>query len=176
MGDPYMSQNGPHLQATPELFLQEPARPAIEVANWFVEYSGYTKTPMQIQKLTYIAHGYMLGIHGVPLVRDQAEAWERGPVFSDVYHKFKRWKFNPIGARTYSPAPFTTKQQEVMENVFASYGRFCGYYLSDITHNNSETTTPWRQCYVEGVRHAPISDDITKEYYRQLYENYGYNY
>ena len=37
-------------------------RSALDVANYFVEYSDYTKTHLQIQKLTYISHGYMLAI------------------------------------------------------------------------------------------------------------------
>ena len=170
-----MSQDASRLPKAREPFLDEPSRPALDVANWFIEYSGYTKTSLQIQKLTYIAHGYMLGIHGVPLVSDQAQAWKLGPVFPEIYWKFKKWKFNPIGVSA-SPAPFTAMQQDVMENVFASYGRFCGYYLSDITHDNSDGETPWRQCYVEGAKYTPIPDDTTKEYYRQLHEKHGYDY
>ena len=170
-----MSQDLSRPPKAHELFLEEQPRPALDVADWFIEYSGYTKTSLQIQKLAYIAHGYMLGIHGVPLVRDQVQAWKLGPVFPEIYWKFKRWKFNPIGTSA-SPAPFTTMQQDVMENVFASYGRFCGYYLSDITHENSDGKTPWTQCYVEGAKYTPIPDDITEEYYRQLHKKHGYDY
>ena len=151
-------------------------RDALDVANWFIVYSGYTKTHMQIQKLSYIAHGYMLGIHGEALIRDQVEAWKLGPVYSTIYQEFKRWKFNPIGQVRYTPEPFTEKQQDVLENVFGSYGRFCGYYLSDITHDNSDTTTPWRQHYIDGASHIPIPDSSTKKYYTQLYAEYGYDY
>ena len=84
-----MSQDASRLPKARESFLDEPSRPALDVANWFIEYSGYTKTSLQIQKITYIAHGYMLGIHGVPLVSDQAQAWKLGPVFPEIYWKFK---------------------------------------------------------------------------------------
>lgn len=178
MGYSLDAMNTPILpQDTPtEQHMLEPRRRALDVANWFIEYSGYTKTLMQIQKLSYIAHGYMLGVHGIPLIRDIVEAWKYGPVFPDVYHEFKQWKLNPIGQIRYTPEPFTEKQHEILENVFGSYGRFCGYYLSDITHDNSETTTPWRQCYIDGARHIPIPDSITKEYYTNHYTKYGYDY
>ncbi len=146
----------------------------MDVANYFIELSGYTKTPMQIQKMTYIAHGYMLGVHGMPLVRDRAEAWKRGPVFPKVFHEFKRWKFNPIGEIRYEPEPFTERQQTVLDRVMGSYGRFCGYYLSQITHDDDKAETPWRQCYVEGAMHIPIPDSVTQAYYQQLYERTGY--
>ena len=151
-------------------------RHALDVANYFVEHSHYTKTPLQIQKLTYIAHGYMLGIHGKSLVFDQAEAWEHGPVFPKVYHEFKKWKFTPIGKVRYTPDPFTSDQQNVLDNVLAFYGRFCGYYLSQITHDNSDTETPWKKCYVYGASHTPIPDTVTQSYYKQLYNEHGYDY
>ena len=148
----------------------------MDVANHFVEHSGFTKTPLQIQKLTYIAHGYMLGVHGVALVHDQVEAWEHGPVFPNVFHEFKQWKFNPIGAVRYSPEPFTQEQQVVLDNVYAYYGRFCGYFLSDITHDNSDTMTPWRQYYMPGAKHIRIPNPATEAYYRRLYEERRYEY
>ena len=151
-------------------------RSALDVANHFVEYSGFTKTPLQIQKLTYIAHGYMLGVHGVPLVCDRVEAWEHGPVFPNIFHEFKQWKFNPIGVVRYSPKPFAEDQKSVLGKVYATYGRFCGYFLSDITHNNSYTTTPWRQHYKPGVKNIRIPDSTTKAYYKRLYEECGYHY
>ena len=166
----------PHQESVSEKFLMETRRDALDVANWFIVHSGYTKTPLQIQKLSYIAHGYMLGVHGIPLIRDQAEAWEHGPVFPKVFQEFKRWKFNPIGKVRYTPEPFTEKQDTLLRNVFGSYGRFCGYYLSQITHDNSDTPTPWRQCYIDGARHVPISDRTTQEYYARLYAQHGYAY
>ena len=152
------------------------ARPALHVANHFVEYSGYTKTHLQIQKLTYIAHGYMLGIHGVPLVLEEPEAWDHGPVFPTVFRAFKRWGSSVVGKISHSPPPFTADQREVLDNVFAYYGRFCGYFLSDITHGNSREPTPWQQLYRPDVRHIRIDNDVTKEYYRKLYETNKYEY
>lgn len=154
----------------------DPKRDALDVANYFIKLSGYTKTPMQIQKMAYIAHGYMLGVYGMPLVRDRAEAWKRGPVFPKVFHEFKRWRFNPIGEIRYEPEPFTEKQQNILDEVFGSYGRYCGYYLSQITHDDDDTITPWRQCYVEGVMHTPIPDSVTQTYYKQLYDRFGYEF
>ena len=151
-------------------------RSALDVANHFVEYSRYSKTPLQIQKLTYIAHGYMLGVDDEALTSEEPEAWDHGPVFSNVFREFKKWKFNPIGAVKYSPEPFTPTQYGILNNVFAYYGRFCGYFLSEITHGNSDEPTPWQRCYIPGAKHIRIPNDITQKYYKQLYEKRGYEY
>lgn len=141
--------------------------PALDVANYLIEYSGYTKTNLQIMKLTYIAHGYMLAIHDRPLIQDNVAAWDRGPVIANVYHAFKRWGSRVIGRTTYTPEPFGAEERKVIDAVFASYGRYCGYYLSQITHDDGERETPWRQCYEPG-KNVWIPDEVTKEYYGKI--------
>ena len=75
---------------------------AFAVANYFLRLgrdSGEEITPLKIQKLVYIAHGYHLAFtasdnspNGLPLVDDEfAEAWQYGPVFPSLYHHFKRF-------------------------------------------------------------------------------------
>ena len=146
------------------------ARRALDVANYYIEYSGYTKTNLQILKLTYIAHGYTLAIHNRPLITDRVEAWKRGPVIPGIYNTFKRWGSGVIGATTYTPKPFSASQDEILQAVYAEYGKYCGYYLSQITHEDGELKTPWLQCYEAGLN-AKIPNDITKEYYKQLIDN-----
>ena len=63
---------------------------AVDVASYFVEHSGYTKTHLQIQKkLTYISLGYMLSIYDEKLFKNKVEACERGPVIPDIWRAFK---------------------------------------------------------------------------------------
>lgn len=150
-------------------------RPALDIANHFVEYSGYTKTSLQVQKMTFISHGYMLGMHDVPLVTDDVEAWVHGPVYPKIYQEFKKWGSGIIGKMSYYPKPFDKIEYEILDKIFAWYGRFCGYFLSDITHGNSKESTPWKQCYTKG-RKVTIPNSITKEYYSKLYQERGFQY
>ena len=142
-------------------------RHALDVANYFIDKSGYTKTNLQVMKMTYVAHGYMLAIHDEPLIGDLVEAWKNGPVIPKIYKTFKKWNLSPIGKMTYTPESFTDKQDEMLDAIFKSYGRFCGYYLSQITHEDDRVITPWKQCYVPG-KNVVIPDDITKKYYKEI--------
>ena len=148
----------------------------LDVANYFVRYSDFTKTPLQVQKLTYIAHGYMLGIHHTPLVNEEPEARDQGPVFPSIRKEFKKWKSGVIGMIRYNYDTFTPIEQDILDNMYAHYGRFDGYFLSDITQDNSEKPTPWRQCYVQGAQHIRIPNEITQKYYANLYKEVKYNY
>lgn len=76
------------------------------VADYLVARSGGRLTPLQVIKLTYIAHGYSLAINGEPLVDEAVEAWRHGPVVPSVYHRAKRCGGGRIGRLLYSePAP-----------------------------------------------------------------------
>lgn len=142
-------------------------RPALDVANHFIEYSGYTKTNLQILKMTYIAHGHSLAILDRPLISDVVEAWEHGPVIPKIYNKYKKYKSDLIGSISHRPRPFDREEREILDAVFGLYGKYCGYYLSQITHENGELETPWKKCYVPGMN-MRIPDDITKEYYKVI--------
>lgn len=69
------------------------------IANHFIalaEIEGRTITPMTIQKLVYLAHGWSLGLFDEPLIDDTVEAWEYGPVIPSLYNAFKKYGNNPI--------------------------------------------------------------------------------
>ena len=143
-------------------------RPALDVANYFIECSDFTKTNLQVMKLTYISHGYMLALYGKPLIYDEVEAWTHGPVIPAIYRKFKKWGSRIIERTAQpKPEPFTGEERGLLDSVFETYGRYCGYYLSQITHHDGDRITPWAQCYVKG-RNIIIPDPISKKYYEIL--------
>ena len=93
-------------------------RTALDVANHFVECSGYTKTNLQVMKLTYISHGYMLAIYDEPLIYDEVEAWDHGPVIPAAWHEFKKWGSRIIERIRYIPDPFNNEEKEILDGVF----------------------------------------------------------
>lgn len=147
-------------------------RDAIEIADHFIARSGNTKTHLQVQKMTYFAHGFMLGVYGIPLIHDKVEAWDWGPVIPSLWKRFRRYGSDIILAKPRPPRePFTDREQEILDAVWNYYGKFCGYYLSSIAHDDgSGRETPWARCHVRG-KNRPIPDDTTEQYYKQLCES-----
>lgn len=147
---------------------------ALDVANYFVQHSAFTKTNLQVMKLTYISHGYMLAIHNKPLISDKVEAWDRGPVIPQIWHAFKKWgsrviertntRYNNDVAGLFDN---NNDEMDVIQGVFQHYGKYCGYYLSQITHHDGDLETPWHQCYQYGSNNT-IPDEITQKYYKKL--------
>ena len=101
-----------------------------------------------------------------------AIAWRRGstdPSYRRYTVPSKNGGAAWIGRTRYAPDPFTGAEEDLLNGVFEHYGKYCGYYLSQITHSDGDLETPWKQCYRPGRKEA-IPDQVTKQYYKKLIE------
>jgi uncharacterized phage-associated protein len=145
------------------------------VANYILELakkSERTVTPMQLIKLVYLCHGWMLGIRGRPLIDDeQVQAWRYGPVISSVYQETKHYKSLSVSKPLKASESFdlTDDEKSLVDAVYKSYRDFSGIALSSMTH---EAGTPWSIVWEQnGECNAVISNDIIEEHYSEKYRN-----
>jgi uncharacterized phage-associated protein len=137
------------------------------VANELIRLSldaGRPLTPMQIIKLVYLCHGWMLGLYGRPLVRQVAQAWRYGPVFNDLYQALKHY-----GSRTVTEMiggvaeeKFDDQERDLICQVFKKYGHLTGIALSNMTHTDG---SPWHVAFTNEMQNAPISNDVIADYF-----------
>ena len=152
------------------------------VANYFLsKYGKHGITPLKMQKLVYVAHGWHLAFHDEPLVDDEyAEAWEYGPVFSSLYHEFKHRGRLPIvepatdldsDLNEMAPKiPKSDKQtRRLLDKVWDVYGERSGLELSRMTHRRD---SPWATTRERsgGRKNANIRDEDIMAYYKTLRE------
>ena len=145
---------------------------AITIADALLKIAkrqGKGLTPMQLVKLTYIAHGFALAVLDRDLFDDKIEAWKYGPVIPNLYHATKKFGRNPIGFSMIDDAEIDLPDDvcDFLEEVFNKYGSLSGIQLSDLTHRIG---SPWHQVYQGDRRGLEIPDDLIKEHYRKLYE------
>jgi len=129
---------------------------------------GKDLTPMQLVKLTYIAHGWSLGLRGIDLFQNRIEAWQYGPVIPDLYHATKSYGRNPIPLNAVGDsADIQVSRADLafLEDVFDKYGHLDGITLSYMTH---KAGTPWTQVYHPGMRNIEIPDSLIAQHYRDL--------
>ncbi|XYK78759.1 MAG: Panacea domain-containing protein [Labrenzia sp.] len=128
---------------------------------------GNTLTPMQLLKLVYIAHGWMLGLYGVPLIRDRIEAWKYGPVIPNLYHAVKHCRDSAVPPNIgYNPADqLGPVEENLLSQIYNIYGKSSGISLSNLTH---QPDTPWDRVYRDGFSHIPIPNDTIQEHYAAL--------
>lgn len=140
------------------------------VANRFLEIartSGDTLTPMQVLKLVYIAHGWMLGLYGRALIKDQVQAWQYGPVIPTLYNSMKDFRSAPVTGMLNAPSGdvLDANEQDLVGQVYSIYGKRSGPALSRLTHAQG---TPWHMTYVPGEFGVVIPTDIIEDHYQQL--------
>ena len=154
--------------------------PSLAVANFFVSKAhqeGREITPMKVIKLTYIAHGWKLGLEGNPLIRESIEAWKYGPVIRSLYDVFRAYGSGAIKhlASSWTPGGFGVVHVPagdanipLLDRIWQVYGHFTGGQLSTLTHQED---TPWHDIWEheggKNVLGAVIPDDKIREHYEQ---------
>ena len=163
------------------------------VANYFIsKYGKHGITPLKIQKLVYIAHGWNYAFSDDPLINDEkAEAWPYGPVFPSIYQEFKYRGNMPIidlateldferledgHVTPYTPQipDSDLKTCKLLDGIWKIYGKYTGSQLSEICH---KVDSPWyktRKAKPE-LRNAHIRNSVIREHYVQLYQENNNN-
>ena len=150
--------------------LMRDGRDSRAVANYMLKRAaanGRTLTVMHLLKLVYVAHGWWMGLTGRPLIRDQVEAWQLGPVIPRVYDEFRPGTLEiPCLIMHSSGKPyvndFSVSEREIMDMVYDKYSPLSAHALSDLTH---EEGAPWDQVKDKGD-FAVIPNKIIGDYYR----------
>lgn len=125
-------------------------------------------TPMQLIKLVYLCHGWMLGLYGRPLLVDVTEAWRYGPVIPELYRAIKHFRNTPVvGNLVNDRGEFSAEEKSVMDQVLDIYGRYSGLQLSGLTHAEG---TPWSKAYNKGKEVIP--NELIREHFFDLAEEY----
>ena len=125
-------------------------------------------TPMQVQKLTYFCHAWMLGLGNGPLFQDAVESWQYGPVIRAVYHALKQHGRNRITEPILDrPAVFAEVEERIIRVIWRQYGQMDGIGLSRMTH---ATGSPWDQTYKKEKRSQIIHNHVIRDYYAALIE------
>lgn len=147
----------------------------LAVANAVLDEAQRQQKPltiMQLLKLVYIAHGWSLALLNAPLVNEEPEAWQHGPVFPSIYREFRRFGSQPIVGNAIGPfgmpqvANLSSEQRAIISSVVQSYGDMHAFTLSRITH---EAETPWSKTYRGGVGSSDdIPNAVIAEHYKKL--------
>ena len=123
-------------------------------------------TTMQLLKLVYIAHGWMLGLYDKPLISDEVEAWQYGPVIPNLYKEIKSYGGGPVESINLGEKTDLNEQEkETLQQVFDEYSGLSGFSLSAITHTKR---TPWYEVWHENKYNLKIPNHLIKNYYKEL--------
>ena len=130
-------------------------------------------TSLKLQKLLYLLYTMYLYNTDESLFPDRFEAWQYGPVLTDIYNIFKIEGSNPITEmRPDGNGRILIVSEkgifgDIFDNVWTKYARESAFFLVTLTHgeSNSSYKTAWRKAVdrYKGEFGAFLEDDDIKK-------------
>lgn len=119
---------------------------------------------LKLQKLVFYAQAYSLvSQNGLPLFKDDFEAWEHGPVCRSLYYGYVQYGYNEIPQISRSLDPVVV---DMLDKVWRHYGSKSAKELEQMTTNES----PWIEARRRGDARRRTNEKISKDemltYYR----------
>lgn len=99
-------------------------------------------TPLALQKLLYFAQGFQKAFTNIFLFKEDCEAWVHGPVYRNVYEKYRSYGYNPIEEKelSFENINLSEDEKELLDHVILYFGCYSGEVLENMTHSEE----PWR--------------------------------
>ena len=112
----------------------------IDLAARYLLYKCEDITPLMLQKVLYYMQGFAYAFLGTFPFEEECEAWVHGPVFKEVYMRYKDYRYEPGKEKgEFDTSVFTTGEKVVYDSVINAFCCYSGKVLERITHNEA----PW---------------------------------
>lgn len=97
-------------------------------------------TPLALQKALYYIQGFHSAFYKTFLFSEDCEAWVHGPVYRDIYLRYRDYRFDPIeGNDGFDDSVFTSSEKAILDSVIKNVCCYSGKVLENFTHSES----PW---------------------------------
>ena len=108
------------------------------------------------------------------MFNDDCEAWVHGPVYKDIYFKYRDYGYNPIKDEKieFENINLTEGEEELLDSIINNFGCYSAKTLEKMTHSER----PWRLTR-KNLRPEENSDKIIKkdliaEYFKDVDQKY----
>lgn len=136
-----------------------------DAAKTLGHYADWKLTNLQMQKILYLAHMVYMGKHnGEPLVNDEFQSWEYGPVLPSLYHKIKFFGNNPVKDIFFTNNMLDKHIDEakVLKEASEQFKNVSPAYLVGLTHRKDGA---WDKTYIKDAKGIVIpNNEILAEF------------
>jgi putative zinc finger/helix-turn-helix YgiT family protein len=149
----------------------------IEIVARYMLSKSVEITPLALQKMLYYAQAFFQALFKRPLFTDACQAWAHGPVYPDVYYKYRDFGYDPIKLPELEfnddVSGLSISEINLLDAIIAAFGRYSGTTLRWMTHNEQ----PWLK--TRGSLHPTdrcvtvISNDLINSYFDTIVQEYN---
>lgn len=146
----------------------------IEIISEYIIAIGKEITPLALQKILYYAQGFYKAFFGKFLFEDDCQAWVHGPVYVNIYEKYKEFKSANIFINIDYDIEdiIVDEKREILDAIIKYFGYYNGKALEKMSHYE----TPWLNAR-KGLLPSENSNNIInkediKEYFEKVKNKY----
>ncbi len=117
-----------------------PSSSKINTVIQYLLYQCEDITPLALQKALYYIQGFHFAFYKTFLFSEDCQAWTHGPVYRDIYFRYRDYHFDPIEkTTTFDTSVFSASEKAICDSVIHNICCYSGKILERFTHNES----PW---------------------------------
>ena len=122
------------------LSVDAPSNSKINAVIQYLLYQCEDITPLALQKALYYIQGFHFAFYRTFLFPEDCQAWTHGPVYRDIYFRYRDYRFDPIEkTTTFDTSVFSASEKAICDSVINNICCYSGKILERFTHNE----TPW---------------------------------
>ena len=122
------------------LSVDVPSNSKINTVIQYLLYQCEDITPLALQKALYYIQGFHFAFYRTFLFSEDCQAWTHGPVYRDIYFRYRDYRFDPIEkTTTFDTSVFSASEKAICDSVINNLCCYSGKILERFTHNEA----PW---------------------------------
>ena len=122
------------------LSVDAPLNSKINTVIQYLLYQCEDITPLALQKALYYIQGFHFAFYRTFLFSEDCQAWTHGPVYRDIYFRYRDYRFDPIEkTTTFDTSVFSASEKAICDSVINNLCCYSGKILERFTHNEA----PW---------------------------------
>lgn len=122
------------------LSVDAPSNSKINAVIQYLLYQCEDITPLALQKALYYIQGFHFAFYRTFLFPEDCQAWTHGPVYRDIYFRYRDYRFDPIEkTTTFDTSVFSASEKAICDSVINNLCCYSGKILERFTHNEA----PW---------------------------------
>lgn len=122
------------------LSVDAPSNSKINTVIQYLLYQCEDITPLALQKALYYIQGFHFAFYRTFLFSEDCQARTHGPVYRDIYFRYRDYRFDPIEkTTTFDTSVFSASEKAICDSVINNLCCYSGKILERFTHNEA----PW---------------------------------